>query len=59
VGEVIVWDRGIWTPQDGLAKAWAKGRLKFELQGEKLGVDMPKTRQAITAEMRRRVGMKK
>lgn len=59
MGEVIVLERGIWTPQDGLAKAWAKGRPKFELQGEKLGVDMPKTRQAITAEMRRWVRMKK
>jgi bifunctional non-homologous end joining protein LigD len=36
-GEVIVWDRGIWIPQDDPAKAYAKGRLKFELQGEKLG----------------------
>lgn len=35
-GEVIVWDRGIWIPQDDPAKAYAKGRLKFELQGEKL-----------------------
>ncbi|MFY0731646.1 DNA ligase D [Pseudomonas sp. NFX15] len=36
-GEVIVWDRGIWIPQDDPHKAYAKGRLKFELQGEKLG----------------------
>lgn len=36
-GEVIVWDRGVWIPQDDPAKAYAKGRLKFELQGEKLG----------------------
>ncbi len=36
-----------------------QGATKFELQGEKLGVDMPKTRQAITAEMRRWVRMKK
>lgn len=35
-GEVIVWDRGIWIPQDDPEKAYAKGRLKFELQGEKL-----------------------
>lgn len=35
-GEVIVWDRGVWIPQDDPAKAYAKGRLKFELQGEKL-----------------------
>ncbi|WPN55883.1 DNA ligase D [Pseudomonas sp. P9_31] len=36
-GEVIVWDRGVWIPQDDPAKAYAKGRLKFELLGEKLG----------------------
>ncbi|EJM18537.1 DNA ligase D [Pseudomonas sp. GM18] len=36
-GEVIVWDRGVWIPQDDPAKAYAEGRLKFELQGEKLG----------------------
>lgn len=36
-GDVIVWDRGVWIPQDDPAKAYAKGRLKFELRGEKLG----------------------
>lgn len=36
-GEVIVWDRGVWIPQGDPAKAYAKGHLKFELQGEKLG----------------------
>ncbi|MGE8190257.1 DNA ligase D [Pseudomonas sp. NPDC086278] len=36
-GDVIVWDRGVWIPQDDPAKAYAKGKLKFELQGEKLG----------------------
>ncbi|KAA0968823.1 DNA ligase D [Pseudomonas sp. ANT_H12B] len=36
-GDVIVWDRGVWVPQDDPAKAYAKGKLKFELQGEKLG----------------------
>jgi bifunctional non-homologous end joining protein LigD len=36
-GDVIVWDRGVWIPQDDPAEAYAKGRLKFELQGEKLG----------------------
>ncbi|MGH8387473.1 MAG: DNA ligase D [Pseudomonas sp.] len=35
-GDVIVWDRGVWIPQEDPAKAYAKGRLKFELQGEKL-----------------------
>ncbi|HCW96777.1 MAG TPA: ATP-dependent DNA ligase, partial [Pseudomonas sp.] len=35
-GEVIVWDRGIWIPQGDAAEAYRKGKLKFELQGEKL-----------------------
>ncbi|KQN42097.1 ATP-dependent DNA ligase [Pseudomonas sp. Leaf48] len=35
-GDVIVWDRGVWIPQDDAEQAYAKGRLKFELQGEKL-----------------------
>lgn len=36
-GDVIVWDRGVWVPQDDPATAYTKGRLKFELKGEKLG----------------------
>lgn len=36
-GDVIVWDRGVWTPLTDPAEAYAKGKLKFELQGEKLG----------------------
>ncbi|UZJ57727.1 DNA ligase D [Pseudomonas sp. KU26590] len=36
-GDVIVWDRGVWTPLCDPAEAYAKGKLKFELQGEKLG----------------------
>lgn len=32
-GAVIVWDRGEWTPVDG---DYAKGKLEFELKGEKL-----------------------
>ncbi|MHC8371585.1 DNA ligase D [Pseudomonas sp. MDT1-85] len=36
-GDVIVWDRGVWIPLEDPAKAYTKGRLKFELQGEKLG----------------------
>ena len=28
-GDVIVWDRGVWIPQDDPAKAYTKGRLKF------------------------------
>ncbi|MCH4875804.1 DNA ligase D [Pseudomonas sp. TMW22090] len=35
-GDVIVWDRGVWIPQEDPAQAYAKGKLKFELQGEKL-----------------------
>lgn len=35
-GDVIVWDRGVWIPLEDPAKAYAKGKLKFELQGEKL-----------------------
>ncbi|WP_166217015.1 DNA ligase D [Pseudomonas atagonensis] len=35
-GDVIVWDRGVWIPQEDPQKAYAKGKLKFELQGEKL-----------------------
>jgi len=35
-GDVIVWDRGVWIPQGDPHEAYEKGRLKFELQGEKL-----------------------
>ncbi|MFJ2358292.1 DNA ligase D [Pseudomonas fluorescens] len=35
-GDVIVWDRGVWIPLEDPTKAYAKGKLKFELQGEKL-----------------------
>lgn len=35
-GDVIVWDRGVWIPQGDVHEAYEKGRLKFELQGEKL-----------------------
>ncbi|MCJ8206839.1 DNA ligase D [Pseudomonas sp. RGM2987] len=36
-GDVIVWDRGVWIPQGDPHESYEKGRLKFELQGEKLG----------------------
>jgi bifunctional non-homologous end joining protein LigD len=36
-GDVIVWDRGVWTPVGDPAQDYAKGKLKFALQGEKLG----------------------
>lgn len=35
-GDVIVWDRGVWIPEDDPREAYEKGKLKFELQGEKL-----------------------
>jgi len=35
-GTVIVWDRGRWTPIGDPAKAYRKGHLEFELEGEKL-----------------------
>ncbi|MEO3728063.1 DNA ligase D [Pseudomonas syringae] len=35
-GDVIVWDRGVWIPLEDPERAYAKGKLKFELQGEKL-----------------------
>jgi len=35
-GTVMVWDRGTWLPKTDPAEAYAKGRLKFELEGEKL-----------------------
>jgi bifunctional non-homologous end joining protein LigD len=35
-GTVMVWDRGTWTPKTDPDEAFAKGRLKFELDGEKL-----------------------
>lgn len=38
-GDVIVWDRGIWEPHDEPRKAYAAGKLKFTLVGEKLSGD--------------------
>ncbi|MBC3464857.1 DNA ligase D [Pseudomonas sp. RW10S2] len=35
-GDVIVWDRGIWEPEGDPRQAYAKGKLRFRLQGEKL-----------------------
>jgi bifunctional non-homologous end joining protein LigD len=35
-GDVIVWDRGLWTPHGDPAKGLRAGKLKFELHGEKL-----------------------
>ncbi|HLZ66914.1 MAG TPA: DNA ligase D [Aliidongia sp.] len=36
-GEVIVWDRGQWSPIGDARKGYAKGHLDFTLDGEKLG----------------------
>ncbi|MDQ6916990.1 MAG: DNA ligase D [Pseudomonadota bacterium] len=35
-GTVLLWDRGTWIPKGDPAEGYAKGRLKFELNGEKL-----------------------
>ncbi|MBK5001866.1 DNA ligase D [Pseudomonas sp. S31] len=35
-GDVIVWDRGVWEPEGDPHAAYAKGKLRFRLQGEKL-----------------------
>src|SRR5437660_10146919 len=35
-GTVMVWDRGIWIPKSDPKEGYAKGHLKFELNGEKL-----------------------
>ena len=38
-GDVIVWDRGVWQPHDDPHQAYAAGKLKFTLVGEKLSGD--------------------
>ncbi|MFG1344857.1 DNA ligase D [Xanthobacter autotrophicus DSM 431] len=35
-GNVIVWDRGFWTPEGDPHAGYAKGHLSFRLDGEKL-----------------------
>jgi bifunctional non-homologous end joining protein LigD len=35
-GTVLLWDRGVWVPKGDPAADYQKGRLKFELDGEKL-----------------------
>ena len=35
-GTVMVWDRGTWEPEGDAAKDYKKGKLKFQLHGEKL-----------------------
>ncbi|MBC7907495.1 MAG: DNA ligase D [Rhodospirillaceae bacterium] len=35
-GTVMLWDRGTWQPTEDAAKGFAKGKLKFRLDGERL-----------------------
>ena len=35
-GEVLLWDRGVWVPRDDPERGFRKGKLHFELVGEKL-----------------------
>jgi bifunctional non-homologous end joining protein LigD len=35
-GPVLVWDRGVWKPEGDPEEGYRRGRLRFELQGEKL-----------------------
>src|SRR5687768_7851136 len=35
-GTVLLWDRGVWIPREDPVAGYKKGRLKFELDGEKL-----------------------
>ena len=35
-GQVIVWDRGTWSPTEDASRGLKDGKLKFELHGEKL-----------------------
>ena len=35
-GTVLLWDRGTWIPKSDPVAGYAKGHLKFELDGEKL-----------------------
>ncbi|MGE8411322.1 MAG: DNA ligase D [Pseudomonas sp.] len=36
-GDVIVWDRGSWFPEGDPHEGYARGKLRFRLEGEKLG----------------------
>jgi len=35
-GEVLLWDRGIWIPRDDPERGFERGKVHFELVGEKL-----------------------
>ncbi|MEO8740347.1 MAG: DNA ligase D [Casimicrobiaceae bacterium] len=47
-GTVMLWDRGTWLPKSDPREAYQKGRLKFDLVGEKLhgGWNLVRTRSA-------------
>jgi bifunctional non-homologous end joining protein LigD len=36
-GTVLLWDRGSWTPEGDPERGYREGRLRFRLEGEKLG----------------------
>ncbi|MES2562985.1 MAG: DNA polymerase ligase N-terminal domain-containing protein, partial [Pseudomonadota bacterium] len=35
-GTVMLWDRGVWIPRGNPVEDYSRGRLKFDLEGEKL-----------------------
>src|SRR5687768_4216974 len=35
-GTVLLWDRGVWVPKEDPVEGYRKGKLKFDLEGEKL-----------------------
>ena len=35
-GTVMLWDRGVWIPKEDSVAGYKKGKLKFDLKGEKL-----------------------
>lgn len=35
-GAMIVWDRGVWLPREPIAEGYKKGKLLFELRGNKV-----------------------
>ena len=45
-GAVVIWDRGHWVPEGDPREAYARGRLSFELEGERLhgGFHLVRTR---------------
>ncbi len=51
-GNVIIWDRGTWQPLGDMHKAYRKGHLEFELDGEKLRGRWHLVRMAANGEKR-------